>query len=218
MKLKKMLGGLVLAMLASGCGPRLKPAADAAEASGEAPEAPLAKMSVQHDAAKLDATTHKYTQDGQFKVSGLFYDAAGEPREATVNVAVQNASGAVSRAYALDLTDLVGTQAKVEMWDDGFLTVVIPPGETPTPGFQTSNTNIRAAALEVPGQGPSTCYFGKEVLDGDLRFALCDLQTETPRLAFVDSTPKMAASAGPVEQPAAGAEPAPAAEPAAPAN
>jgi hypothetical protein len=216
MKLKTMMGGLVVLALASGCGERLRHAdANSPETTTIAGEAPLAKMSVKYDQAKIGADK-KYTQDGTFTVSGLFYDAAGNPKDATVKVALATNEGQTTRSYAVDVTTLAGSQAKVEMWDDGFLTVVIPEGDNPTPGFQTSNQNIKAAALAEPGKEPSTCYFGKEVLEGELRLALCDLQTPTPRLAFVDSTPEMAASAGPVpEQPAEGA-PAPA--PAAPAN
>ena len=222
MKLKTMMGGLVVLALAQGCGPRLRHADANAPATTTAAEAPLAKMSVKYDQAKVGAD-HKYTQDGTFVVSGLFYDAAGNPKDATVKVALQNNAGQTTRSYAVDVSTLAGSQAKVEMWDDGFLTVVIPEGENPTPGFQTSNPNIKAAALAEPGKEPSTCYFGKEVLEGDLRLALCDLQTPSPRLAFVDSTPEMAASAGPVpEQPAttteAGSAPAPAAPAPAPAN
>jgi len=214
MMLKTMMGCAVVLALASGCGPRLRhdAAAPAGGTETTAPEAPLAKMSVQLDAAKIGADK-KYTQDGTFTVSGLFYDKEGAPKDATVKVALQTAEGQTTRSYALDVTPLAGSQAKVEMWDDGFLTVVIPEGENPAPAFQTSNPNIKAAALAEAGKEPSTCYFGKEVLDGQLRLALCDLQTQSPRLAFVDATPEMAASAGPVAPPAAE----PAAEPAAPA-
>ena len=220
MILKTMMGGVMVVALASGCGPRLRHADAAAPATTTAPEAPLAKMTVQYDTTKVGADK-KYTQEGSFTVAGLFYDASGAPKDATVKVALQTTEGQTVRSYAVDLATLAGTQAKVEMWDDGFLTVVIPEGENAKPGFQTSNPNIKAAALAVPGQAPSTCYFGKDVLEGDLRIALCDLQTESPRLAFVDSTPEMAAAAGPVQAPAAepGTEPAPAAAaPAAPAN
>ena len=90
--------------------------------------------------------------------------------------------------------------------------MVIPNTEAPQPGFQTSNANVKAVSLEQPGQAPSTCYFGKEVLDGKIRFALCDLQTETPRIAFVDAVPEAAPAAGaPAAEPAAEpAQPAPA--------
>jgi hypothetical protein len=217
MMLKTMMGSLVVLVLVSGCGQRLRHGDAAAPETATAAEAPLAKMSVQHDAAKVGAD-HKYTQEGTFTVSGLFYDKDGAAKDATVKVSLQTAEGQTTRAYALELASLAGTQAKVEMWDDGFLTVVIPEGENPKPGFQTSNPNIKAAALAVPGQAPSTCYFSKDVVDGELRLALCDLQTDSPRLAFVDSTPEMAASAGPV--PPADAKPAadPAPAPAAPAN
>ena len=206
---KTILGSLLLVALASACGPRLKGADSPSSTAGALPDAPVAKMSVKYDETKLDAE-HKYTEDGQFTVSGLFYKD-GEPKDATVKVALQKSDAGVSRAYALDLAELQGTAAKVEMWDDGFLTVVIPEAEAPKPGFQTSNQNIKAVSLEVPGQAPSTCYFGKEILDGKIRFALCDLQTESPRVAFVDAVPEAAgAPADPAQQPAA--------EPAQPAN
>lgn len=203
----RTIGGLVVLVLASGCGPRLRPAADAPAVP--AAEAPVAKMSVQYEEAKLDAE-HKYTADGQFTVGGLFYKN-GEPTDAVVKVSLKNAEGKVSRAYEIDLAPLAGASAKVEMWDDGFLTVVVPPGEAPKPGFQTSNTNIKAASLEQPGQEPSTCYFGKEVLDGKIRFALCELQTESPRLAFVDAIPETAPAGEPVPAEAPASEAAPAA-------
>ena len=213
--MKTMMGCFVVLALASGCGERLRHAD--ANAPTTTPEAPLAKMSVKYDQAKVGAD-HKYTQDGTFVVSGLFYDAEGNPKDATVKVALSNNEGQTTRSYAVDISTLAGSQAKVEMWDDGFLTVVIPEGENPTPGFQTSTPNIKAAALAEPGKEPSTCYFGKDVLEGELRLALCDLQTPSPRLAFVDSTPEMAASAGPVPQQPAGEQPAAEPAPAAPAN
>jgi hypothetical protein len=198
----RTMGALVL-VLVSGCGPRLRHDADAPKAA--AADAPLAKMIVSYDPAKLDAA-HKYTADGQFTVAGLFYKD-GQPKDAVVKVSLKSADGgAVSRSYEIELADLAGASAKVEMWDDGFLTVVIPDAEA-KPGFQTSNTNIKAASFEQPGQQPSTCYFGKEVLDGQIRFALCELQTESPRLAFVDALP---------EAPAPGPEPSPEAPAAAP--
>jgi hypothetical protein len=198
--------GLVVLVLASGCGPRLRPAADAPVGAAAAANTPVAKMSVRYEDAKLD-TEHKYTADGQFTVGGLFYKD-GEPTDAVVKVSLKNADGVVSRAYEIDLAPLAGASAKVEMWDDGLLTVVIPPGDAPKPGFETSNPNIKAASLEQPGQAPSTCYFGKEVLDGKIRFALCELQTEAPRLAFVDAVPE-----APAGNPAPAGEPAPAETP-----
>jgi hypothetical protein len=208
----RTMGGLLLLVLASGCGPRLKRDANAPAASG-VPDAPVAKMTVQYDAAKLDAT-HKYTADGQFTVGGLFYDKDGAAKDALVKVSLKTQDGqVVSRSYDIDLPSVAGTAAKVEMWDDGFLTVVVPEGEAPQPGFQTSNQNIKAVSLEQPGQVASTCYFGKEVLDGQIRFALCDLQTQSPRLAFVDAVPEAPAA------PAAGeATPAGQAAPEAPAS
>jgi hypothetical protein len=200
MKLMRMMSGLVLVALASGCGERLRHADDPKGAAA-LPDAPVAKISVKYEEAKLD-TEHKYTSDGQFKVAGLFYKD-GEPLEATVKVSLKTVEGGtVIRVYDLDLAEIAGTVAKVEMWDDGFLTVAIPTGDAPKPGFQTSNENIKAAALEIPGQAPSTCYFGKEVLDGQIRFALCELQTEAPRLAFVDAVPE-APQAAPAEPAAA---------------
>lgn len=206
MKLMRMMSGLVLVALASGCGERLKRADDPTSAAA-LPDAPVAKISVQYEEAKLDSE-HKYTSDGQFKVAGLFYKD-GEPQDATVKVSLKTVEGGtVIRVYDLDLAEIAGTVAKVEMWDDGFLTVAIPSGDAPKPGFQTSNENIKAAALEIPGQAPSTCYFGKEVLDGQIRFALCELQTESPRLAFVDAVPE-APQAAPAD-PGAAPEAAPA--------
>jgi hypothetical protein len=165
-------------------------------------------MSVKYEDGKLDAE-HKYTEDGQFTVSGLFYKN-DQPTDATVKVALLKSDAGLSHTYTIDIAALQGAAAKVEMWDDGFLTVVIPDTEAPKPGFQTSNQNVKAVSLEVPGQAPSTCYFGKEVLDGKIRFALCDLQTETPRIAFVDAVPEPAAGAPAAEPAAEPAQPAPA--------
>lgn len=200
----KAIGGVLVLVVASGCGPRLKRAEGAPAASAAAADVPVAHLTVHYEDAKLDAA-HKYTRAGQFTVGGLFYKD-GEPMDTVVKVSIQDNAGQLSRAYDIDLAPLGGAAAKVEMWDDGFLTVVIPSGDAPKPGFETSNTNIKAAALEQPGQQPSTCYFGKDVLDGQIRFALCDLQTETPRIAFVDAVPEAAA---PATAPAEG-EPAPA--------
>lgn len=209
MKLMRMMSSLVLVAAVIGCGERLR-RADSPQSAGALPDAPVAKMSVQYEEAKLDSE-HKYTSDGQFKVGGLFYKD-GEPQDTTVKVSLKTVEGGtVIRVYDLDLAELAGSVAKVEMWDDGFLTVAIPSGDDPKPGFQTSNENIKAAALEIPGQAPSTCYFGKEILDGQIRFALCELQTDAPRLAFVDAVPE-AAPAAPAE---AGAAPAAEAAPAA---
>jgi hypothetical protein len=209
MSMRSVAGVLVL-FVASACGPRLRHEAEAPSTPGA--DTPVANMAVSYDPAKLDAA-HKYTQDGQFTVTGLFYKD-GQPKDAIVKVALKPADGGqFSRAYELDLADLAGSSAKVEMWDDGFLTVVIPSGEAPKPGFQTSNTNIKAASLEQAGQAPSTCYFGKQVLDGQIRFALCELQTESPRLAFVDAVaeaPAPGPEAAPASEAAPAGEPAPA--------
>jgi hypothetical protein len=201
MMLMRTMSGLILVALASGCGERLRHA-DAPTGAASV-NAPVAKISVKYDDSKLGAD-HKYTEDGQFTVSGLFYED-GEAKDATVKVAVQKSDAAVSRTYSLDLAQIAGTGAKVEMWDDGLLTVLIPKGDAPKPGFETSNPNIKAVSLEVPGQPASTCYFGKEVLDGQIRFALCELQTDSPRLTFVDAIPDPAAAPA---DPAAAASPA----------
>jgi hypothetical protein len=211
MMLMRMMTGVVLVALMSGCGERLRRADDPASAAS-LPEAPVANISVEYEEAKLDGE-HKYIADGQFKVAGLFYKD-GEPQDATVKVSLKTVEGGtVIRSYDFDLAELAGTAAKVEMWDDGTLTVAIPAGDAPKPGFQTSNTNIKAAALEIPGQAPSTCYFGKQVLDGQIRFALCELQTESPRLAFVDAVPEAT-----VPQAAPASDAAPASEAAPSAN
>jgi hypothetical protein len=208
MKMRTM-SGLILVALAMGCGPRLKHA-EAPDAATMAADAPVAKISVKYDDSKLGAD-RKYTEDGQFTVSGLFYKD-GQPTDTTVKVALQKSDAAVTRSYSIDLAELAGASTKVEMWDDGFLTVVIPAGASPKPGFATSNQNIKAVSLEAPGQAPSTCYFGKEVLDGQIRFALCELQTDSPRVTFVDAVPDPATAAPAAAEPAAEA---PAAEPAA---
>lgn len=211
MMLRRVLGSLLVVAFVGGCGPRLRRPSDAQAAAPVAADAPVADMSVEYDQSKL-GPDKKYTEDGQFKVKGLFFKD-GEPLDAPVSVAlVQAGEGQLSRSYAIDLSAVAGSAARVEMWDDGFLTVVIP-SDSPMPGFETSNQNIRAAALEVPGQEPSTCYFSKQILEGQLRFALCDLQTEIPRLAFVDAVPD-APSSSPEAAPAQGAPPAAGAAPA----
>lgn len=206
----RTMSGLLLLVLASGCGPRLKRDPNAPVAVKDLPNVPVAKMTVQYDTAKLDAA-HKYTADGQFTVGGLFYDKDGAAKDAVVKVSLKSEGGqVVSRAYEIELPSVAGTAAKVEMWDDGFLTVVVEDGEAPKAGFETSNPNIKAVSLEQPGQSASTCYFGKEVLDGQIRLALCDLP-ESPRVTFVDAVPDASSA------PAAGeAAPAGDAAPAAP--
>ena len=208
----RTMSGLLLLVLASGCGPRLKRDPNAPASASGLPDVPVAKMTVQYDAAKLDAA-HKYTADGQFTVGGLFYDKDGAAKDAVVKVSLKSEGGqVVSRAYEIELPSVAGTAAKVEMWDDGFLTVVVPEGETPKAGFETSNPDIKAVTLEQPGQGSSTCYFGKEVLDGQIRLALCDLP-QAPRVTFVDAVPDAPAAAGAAP---AGAAPASEATPEAP--
>jgi hypothetical protein len=198
MSLKAMLGGLGVVALALGCGPRLQGAAEVAQAP--AAEAPVAEMVVQLDAAKLDAE-RKYKEAGQFAVDGLFYkDGASQP--ATVKVTLQEAAGRVARAYDIDLSSVAGSSAKVEMWDDGFLSVAVPDGAGTPPLFSTSNANVKVVSLEVPGMEPRTCYFGKQILDGQIRFALCDLQSPQPMMAFVDAVPEAPASGAAPKAPA----------------
>jgi hypothetical protein len=187
-------------LLASACGPRLTHDAKPPAAS----EIPEANMVVKVDPSKLDAT-HKLAADGQFTVGGLFFKD-GESQDATVNVKLSQKDGATYRDYVLDLASVKGAAAKVDMWDDGTLTVIVPDKDDPVPGFETSNKNIKAVAVDFPGAtAPSTCYFGKAILDMSIRFALCDLGSNAPpTLHFVDAPPDAPASA----PPAAGEEPA----------
>jgi hypothetical protein len=182
------------------CGPRLAHDAKPPSAS----EIPAANMVVKVDPSKLDAT-HKLAADGQFTVGGLFFKD-GESQDATVNVKLSQKDGATYRDYVLDLASVKGAAAKVDMWDDGTLTVIVPDKDDPVPGFETSNKNIKAVAVDFPGAtAPSTCYFGKAILDMSIRFALCDLGSNAPpTLHFVDAPPDAPASA----PPAAGEEPA----------
>lgn len=179
---------LVVMALSAACGPRLKRPADAAAASSaDAPvvDAPIAKMTLQLDASKVDAS-RKYKESGQLMVDGLFFkDGLSHP--ATVKVTVHESEGKVSRAYDIELADLAGTSAKVEMWDDGLLSVLMAASGT-APQFQTSNTSVKAVEVPVPGEPGQVraCYYGKEVLEGQIRFALCDLQAPTPVMTFVD--------------------------------
>jgi hypothetical protein len=203
---------LVVMAFSAACGPRLKRPADAPTAAGEAPavDAPIAKMTLQLDASKVDAS-RKYTQSGQLMVDGLFFkDGLSHP--ATVKVTVHDADGKVSRAYDIELADLAGTSAKVEMWDDGLLSVLMAPSGTP-PQFQTSNTNVKAVEAPVPGKPGEVraCYYGKEVLEGQIRFALCNLQTPTPVMTFVDveTEAPAAAPAAPTATPETAPAPAP---------
>jgi hypothetical protein len=197
---------LVVVALSVGCGPRLRRPADAPAASAEAPvvDAPIAKMTLQLDASKVDAN-RKYTQSGQLMVDGLFFkDGLSHP--ATVKVTVHEAEGKVTRAYDIELADLAGTSAKVEMWDDGLLSVLMAASGA-APQFQTSNTNVKAVEVAVPGKPGEVraCYYGKEVLEGQIRFALCDLQSPTPVMTFVDveaETPAAAPAGVPEGAPA----------------
>jgi hypothetical protein len=201
MMLRQFLGGMMLLAFAGGCGPRLRHA-DAPKATTAIEEAPVAKIAVQYDASKLDAN-HKYSDSGQFTVNGLFFES-GQPKPATVKVTRYEADGKVSRGYTIDLGEILGASAKVEMWDDGFLSLTIPKTPDQAPLFQTSNTNIKAVTVEVPGAPGQTrvCYYGKDILEGQIRFALCDLQTAKPVLAFVDAEPE-APAAAPAPAPAA---------------
>jgi pyruvate/2-oxoglutarate dehydrogenase complex dihydrolipoamide acyltransferase (E2) component len=199
-----LASGVLLAVLSSGCGERLR----RTDTPAAPPEAPVAKVNVTLDSTKVDAD-HKYTSNGQFTASGLFYKD-NESVDATVLVNVSDVAGKLSRTYDFDYASVAGTTAKVEMWDGGFLTVVVPSGGA-EPQFQTSNPNVKAVGVTLPS-GESTCYFGKGTVDGDLRLALCSLETPKPVLRFVDG-------AGiPATPPSGEAAPeAPAAEGAAPA-
>jgi hypothetical protein len=90
------------------------------------------------------------------------------------------------------------------------LSVSIPSGGAP-PQFQTSNENVKAQPVALAGQGESTCYLGKDILDGQVRLALCELQTPQPRLVFVDAEPEAPAGAAatppPDANPPAGTNP-----------
>jgi hypothetical protein len=208
------IGTAVLAALAVGCGPRLKKV-DYSTPEARA-EIPPAKMAVQVDPAKLD-DTKKLAADGDLKVSGLFYKGA-ETVDATVKVTLHPKDGATHRSYLVDVESVRGAGAKVQMSDDGTLTVIIPDEEGAAPAFETSNPNIAAAAVELPGATePSTCYLGKEILETSIRFALCDLGGSKPAsLRFLDAQPDAPAPGAPAgEAPATGEAPAGEAAPAA---
>lgn len=217
----QFFGALVVAVLAVGCGPRLKKADDASGTSGASTaDVPVAKIVVQIDPAKLDATK-KLAADGDFKVSGLFYKGT-EPLDTTVKVKLYPKDGAIYRDYVVDVESVRGAAAKVEMWDDGTLTVVVPDADAPVPGFETSNPNIKAVGVELPGgTEQSTCYYGKQILETSIRFALCDLggNGKPPSLRFIDAAPDAPTEAPPAAgeagaAPAAGAAAAPAPAPA----
>jgi len=201
--------GLILVALVLGCGPRLSKEAKPPAAA----DIPAAHMLVQVDPSKLDANK-KLAADGEFKVSGLFFKD-GAPLEATVKATLHPKDGATFRDYVLDVTSVKGGSAKVDMWDDGTLTILVPDQEDPKLGFETSNKNIKAAGVEFAGATtPSTCYFGKEILEMQIRFALCDLGSEKPpSLHFVDAQPD-APEAGAPAADAPAAAPAAAAAPA----
>jgi len=184
---------LVLMALVSGCGPRLRHDAKPPDAA----KIPPAQMVVQVEPSKLDAT-HKLAADGAFKVSGLFFKDE-QPQDATVNVTLTQKDGATFRNYVVDLSTVKGAAAKVDMWDDGTLTILVPDQDDPVPGFETSNKNIKAVAVEFPGAAePSTCYYGKDILDTQIRFALCDLGgNKPPTLRFVDAQPDAPSAAAP---------------------
>src|SRR5215471_17265061 len=175
-----LLGSLLfvsplLVSLLQACGPRLTHDAKPPAAS----DIPAANMVVKVDPSKLDATK-KLAADGQFTVGGLFFKE-GQSQDATVNVKLTQKDGATYRDYAIDLASVKGAAAKVDMWDDGTLTVIVPDQDAPVPGFETSNKNIKAVSVDFPGAAaPSTCYFGKAILDMSIRFALCDLGGSSP--------------------------------------
>jgi len=207
--LTRLSGGSMLVALILGCGtwlacgPRLRHDDKPPPAS----EIPSAKIGVEVDPSKLDAS-HKLAADGQFKVTGLFFKN-GESQDATVNVTLSQKDGATFRNYVLDLGTVKGAAAKIDMWDDGTLTIIVPDKDDPVPGFETSNKNIKAVAVEFPGATePSTCYFGKDIVDMQIRFALCDLGGgKPPTVHFVDAQPDAPSATAP----AAGAAAAPAA-------
>ena len=202
-------GALLLA-----CGPRLTHDAKPPQAS----EIPAANIVIKVDPSKLDATK-KLAADGQFTVGGLFFKD-GQSQDATVNVKLTQKDGATYRDYLIDLPSVKGAAAKVDMWDDGTLTVIVPDQDAPVPGFETSNKNIKAVAVDFPGgSAPSTCYFGKAILDMQIRFALCDLGGQAPpTLHFVDAPPDAPTSAPPAEGETPAAAAPSAAAPAAPAK
>lgn len=204
-------GGSLLGSLLLACGPRLTHDAKPPAAS----EIPPANIVVKVDPSKLDAT-HKLAADGQFTVGGLFFKD-GQPQDATVNVKLTQKDGATYRDYVLDLGSVKGAAAKVDMWDDGTLTVIVPDQDAPVPGFETSNKNIKAVAVDFPGAAaPSTCYFGKAIVDMQIRFALCDLGSNAPpTLHFVDAPADAPTSAPPAAGEAPAAEAPSAAGPAA---
>jgi hypothetical protein len=181
---------LAAGILAVGCGERLREE-DPQTAASAVANAPTSKMNVTLDASKLDPN-HKYAQSGQFTVGGLFFRRA-EPLDTTVNVTVQTAAdGKSARLYDIDLANVRGSTVKVLMSDDGYLSAFVP-GEGAVQ-FQTSNPNVKAMTVEGPN-GPRACYIGKDVLEGQLQFALCDLQTPQPVMTFLDAQPGTTAAA-----------------------
>jgi hypothetical protein len=209
-----LTGGSLLGSLLLACGPRLTHDAKPPAAS----EIPPANIVVKVDPSKLDAT-HKLAADGQFTIGGLFFKD-GQSQDATVNVKLTQKDGATFRDYVVDLGSVKGAAAKVDMWDDGTLTVIVPDQDAPVPGFETSNKNIKAVAVDFPGaSAPSTCYFGKAIIDMQIRFALCDLGgSAPPTLHFVDAPADAPTSAPPAAGEAPAAEAPSAAGAAAPAK
>jgi hypothetical protein len=209
----RYFGLLAVATLVLGCGPRLsKKPGEAESPTANLGDIPLATMAVQVDPAKLDANK-KLAADGEFKVAGLFYKDK-EPVEATVKVTLHPKDNVVMRSYVVDLNSVRGAGAKVEMSDGGTLTVVVPDEESAVPGFETSNPNIQAMGVELPGgTEPSTCYLGKDLLETSIKFALCDLggNGKPPVLRFIDAPSEAAAAPATGEAPATGAAPAEAA-------
>jgi hypothetical protein len=201
--------GLILVGLIAACGPRLRHDAKPPDAA----DIPAAKMVVLVDPAKLDQTK-KLAADGEFKVSGLFFKD-GQSLDATVKVSLHAKDNAVFRDYVLDVNSVKGGAAKVDMWDDGTLTILVPDKDDPALGFETSNKNIKAAGVEFAASGTqSTCYLGKEILETQIRFALCDLGGEKPpTIHFVDAVPDAPAAEAPAAEAPAAAAPAAATPP-----
>lgn len=206
----RFIGLLAVAMLAAGCGPRLsKRPGEASSPAANLGDIPMAKMTVQVDPAKLDGN-QKLANDGEIKIAGLFYKDE-EPVDATVKVTLHPKDNVVQRSYLVDVESVRGAGAKIEMSDGGTLTVVVPDEDGAVPGFETSNPNIQAMGVELPGSTElSTCYLGKDLLETSIRFALCDLGGEgkTPTLRFIDAAAEAPAQAPEGEAPATGAAPA----------
>jgi hypothetical protein len=165
---------------------------------------PASSVVVQLDQAKLDADG-KYAQPGELRIPNLFR-RDGQDREVVIRIALSKTFGSkLLRSYEIMPTATsMGAVANFLMTDGGIATVTIPkePGKTENV-LKLSKDNLQMVVMMSPrGEGVvTTCYLGKDVFSGGLRFAVCNLplrgwsidtEAAPPYIGFIDteSVPK----------------------------